>query len=270
MNNLALRVIAGVIGVAIIISAIVFSPWTFAGIFLLIALLTLMEFYSLVKKSGTPPFQIWGLVFSATLFSMTFLFYQEEIDSKIFWVFPGLFALIFFYPLFQFIKGQGINSVAISSLGVLYITIPFCLIVPLAYFYGDFSYDLILGILFAQWANDTGAYFVGKAFGRTKLFEKVSPNKTWEGAFGGLALSIIVLLIFDNYSEIMSSVEWVGLALIIGVFGSLGDLVESLFKRTLAIKDSGTSIPGHGGFLDRFDGLILALPFVLAYLVLIG
>ena len=270
MNNLALRVFAGVIGVTIIISAIVFSPWTFAGIFLLIALLTLREFYSLVKKSGTPPFQIWGLVFSANLFSLTFLYYQEEIDPKVFWIFPGLFALVFLYPLFQFIKGQGINSVAISSLGILYITIPFCLIVPLAFFYGKFSYDLILGILFAQWANDTGAYFVGKAFGKAKLFEKVSPNKTWEGAFGGLALSILVLLVFGNYSDIMNSAKWVGLGIVISIFGTLGDLVESLFKRSLNIKDSGSTIPGHGGFLDRFDGLILALPFALTYLILIG
>lgn len=269
MNNLALRAISAVIGVAIIISAIVFNPWTFAGIFLLIALLTLREFYNLVKQAGIRPFQLWGLVFSMALFTLMFLSRQETIDNDIFWILPALFSTVFIYPLIQFGKGHAINSIAISVLGILYIAVPFCLIIPIAFLTGNFAYELVLGLLFAQWANDTGAYFAGKAFGRTKLFEKVSPKKTWEGAIGGLVLAMAVLITFGYYFDILTPVQWAGLAIVISIFGSLGDLVESLFKRTLAIKDSGSTIPGHGGFLDRFDGLILALPFALAYLILV-
>lgn len=269
MNNLALRAISAVIGVAIIISAIVYSPWTFAGVFLLMAILTLQEFYGLVEKSGTGLFKAWGLVFTMGLFILIFLNQQEIIDSTTFWILPALFSVIFIYPLVQFGKGHAINSVALSILGVLYVAVPFCLIIPIAFLTGSFAYELVLGLLFAQWANDTGAYFAGKAFGRTKLFESISPNKTWEGAIGGLMLAVAVLITFGYYFDGLTLLQWAGLAIVVSIFGSIGDLVESLFKRTLAIKDSGSMIPGHGGFLDRFDGLILAIPFALAYLVLV-
>lgn len=266
MNNLAQRVITGIIGVTIIIAGIVFSPWTFATVILVIALLTLREFYGLARKAETKPYEVWGLVFCFALFGLVFLNYQGEISKSTFWMLPALFSIVFLYPLIRHGQGHAINCLAVSVLGIFYIALPFCLMIPLAFITGEFQYELILGILFAQWANDTGGYFAGKAFGKTKLFEKVSPKKTWEGSIGGLVLTIGVLLVFCHFFGVMSYLEWAGLAIVVSIFGSLGDLVESAFKRALAIKDSGSTIPGHGGFLDRFDGLILALPFATTYI----
>lgn len=266
MNNLAVRAITAIVGLTIIITGIVFSPWTFAAVILVIVLLTLREFYGLARTAETKPYEVWGIVFSFILFALIFLYYQGEIDTSTFWMLPALFSTVFLYPLIRYGQGHAINSLAVSVLGVLYIAMPFCLMIPLGFISGTFQFELILGVLFAQWANDTGAYFAGKAFGKTKLFEKVSPKKTWEGSIGGLVLSIGILMVFCHFFGIMSYLEWAGLAVIISIFGSLGDLVESAFKRVLAIKDSGSTIPGHGGFLDRFDGLILALPFATAYI----
>jgi phosphatidate cytidylyltransferase len=121
-----------------------------------------------------------------------------------------------------------------------------------------------MGMLLLLWASDTGAYFAGVRFGRTKLFERVSPKKSWEGSIGGALASGLTAAILCYFFTDVNPVHWVLLAIIMVVAGTYGDLVESLFKRSIAIKDSGSAIPGHGGFLDRFDGLLISAPFVAA------
>ena len=269
MNNLALRIVTALFGVAAIISAVIISPWSFAAVFAIIMLLSLKEFYGLAKASGPNPYEVWGLGFSLILFSMVFCYFQLDLSARLFWLLPALFATIFIYPLQSIKTSHAINSTAISALGVVYIALPLSLINSIAFLEGEFRFELVLGILFLQWANDTGAYFAGKSMGKRKLFEKVSPNKTWEGSIGGLILSLVIAFVFHEYFGMLNLYQWLGLGVITAVFGTLGDLVESLFKRTLAIKDSGSILPGHGGFLDRFDGLLLSLPFTTAYLHLI-
>jgi phosphatidate cytidylyltransferase len=134
---------------------------------------------------------------------------------------------------------------------------------------GQYRFHIIFGILFILWASDTGAYFSGILFGKKKLFKRVSPKKTWEGSIGGAILALLFAYGFSKYFNDLTLIQWLVAALIIVIAGVYGDLVESLFKRSIAIKDSGTSIPGHGGFLDRFDGLLLASPFVAAFINLI-
>ena len=119
------------------------------------------------------------------------------------------------------------------------------------------------------WANDTGAYLVGMKLGRTKLFERHSPKKTWEGFIGGIAISAGAALLIGHYFTELPWNQWVSVAILISCFGTLGDLVESMFKRSINVKDSGGILPGHGGLLDRFDGLFMAAPIVYAYLYLI-
>ncbi|OEK05845.1 phosphatidate cytidylyltransferase [Roseivirga misakiensis] len=269
MNNLATRAITALIGVAIIIGAIVYDYRSFALVFLLIAILALNEFYGLLKSSGARPFRIWGLILGLVLYLLTFANWTDDLIKEYLYAIPVMIGSLFILPLLRSDKQNKANSVGLSILGVLYIAIPFCLVIPIAFIDGTFSYQLILGILFAQWANDTGAYFTGKSIGKTKLYESISPNKTWEGAIGGLFTAIGILAIFGIYFDQLSSIEWIGLAVVVSVFGTIGDLVESYFKRKLAIKDSGSTLPGHGGFLDRFDGLILALPFAFIYLLII-
>lgn len=133
-------------------------------------------------------------------------------------------------------------------------------------FGGEYNYQIVLGFFFLLWANDTGAYLVGRKLGRTKLFERISPKKTWEGSIGGglmgLGIGYMNALLFPD----LSLINWLVVALIVLIFGSLGDLVESMFKRSLNIKDSGKLLPGHGGLLDRFDGIFIAAPIVYTYL----
>ena len=163
------------------------------------------------------------------------------------------------------------NTSDLSLLGIIYASLPFTLVLDMAYSTtGSYSWQVVLGTLLLLWASDSGAYFAGKSLGKTKLFERISPKKTWEGSLGGLALSLIIAFGISNYLgwDDLQLWQWLSMSVIIVVIGGYGDLVESLLKRSLEIKDSGRAIPGHGGFLDRFDGLLLALPFLTAFLLL--
>ena len=130
----------------------------------------------------------------------------------------------------------------------------------------EYNPILPLSVFIFIWANDTGAYCVGSIIGKHRLFERISPKKSWEGSIGGGILVIAISLIFAHYFTFISPIKWVGLALTVVIFGTWGDLVESLFKRQLGIKDSGHILPGHGGMLDRFDSAILAIPATVVYL----
>jgi phosphatidate cytidylyltransferase len=139
-----------------------------------------------------------------------------------------------------------------------------------AFAFKSYHFEIILGILFLVWANDIGGFFSGMALGRNKLFLRVSPKKTWEGSIGGALLAITTGLLLSVFWNIINPVQWFVLATLIIFIGRCGDLVESLLKRSLAIKDSGDVIPGHGGFLDRFDSLLLSSPFIAAFLKIIA
>jgi phosphatidate cytidylyltransferase len=149
-------------------------------------------------------------------------------------------------------------------------------VLPFGFFYSlgflvnlDFNYHVPLSFMLMLWASDTGAYLFGRKLGKTKLFERHSPKKTWEGFGGGIFMSVLVAVIISFlFKEIVLPV-WVGMAVIIVSLGTLGDLVESMLKRSLDVKDSGTLLPGHGGLLDRFDGLLIAAPMVYVYLYLL-
>ncbi len=133
-----------------------------------------------------------------------------------------------------------------------------------------FSPGIIIGFFLLIWANDTGAYLTGATLGRHKLFERISPKKTWEGFFGGLIIAVAAAWLFSGWLGIVDSMQWVVIALIITIAGTYGDLVESMLKRSTGVKDSGTVLPGHGGFLDRFDSTIVAFPLVYLFITLFG
>jgi phosphatidate cytidylyltransferase len=136
---------------------------------------------------------------------------------------------------------------------------------------GDaYSWILPISVFFFIWCNDTGAFFVGCSIGRHKMFERISPKKTWEGFFGGAAVAIIAGIVFSRFFAVMNIWQWIGMAATVVAAGTLGDLVESSMKREMEIKDSSNILPGHGGMLDRFDSTLLAIPCVLVYLNLIG
>lgn len=156
-------------------------------------------------------------------------------------------------------------------LGAVYIGIPFALLISLSYWHGNYAPLRVFGLLFLNWTNDTMAYVIGSKIGKTPFFKRISPKKTWEGTLGGVVCTFIVAFTFSWFIHDFDPAEWLLLAGVISVFGSLGDLVESMLKRSIQIKDSGSLLPGHGGFLDRFDAFIFILPFAwLAMMIMEG
>ena len=140
----------------------------------------------------------------------------------------------------------------------------------IAFRMGAFHPNIIFGLLLLTWANDTGAYLIGSQIGRTKLFPRISPKKTWEGSLGGVLVAFMTAYLLSLFFKDLVLKDWLILAFLVSIFGSIGDLVESMLKRSLKIKDSGNLLPGHGGMLDRFDAFLFLLPFAAAYLLWIS
>ncbi len=265
-SNLAQRVIAAVVGVALILLAVTLNEWAFFVLFTAMSVLTQLEFYRLVGLDGNAPLKYYGTVVGAFLNVLTFLIEEHYIHFENYFLISPLVTAIFFIKLYKKGERKPFTNIAFTFLGIIYVAIPFALITVIALPGGHYSYQRVLGCLFLLWASDTGAYFAGTRFGRTKLFERVSPKKSWEGSIGGALSAGLVALLLGQYYTDLRAWQWLCIGGIIVVAGTYGDLVESLFKRSIAIKDSGTSIPGHGGFLDRFDGLLLSAPFIATFL----
>ena len=158
------------------------------------------------------------------------------------------------------------HSIAFTFFGVVFVLLPFCFYTSLAFTDGSYNYHFSLGFLLLLWASDTGAYLFGMKLGKNKLFERHSPKKTWEGFLGGMFTSLLVAFILSTQFTELSALGWAGFSALIVVLGTFGDLFESMLKRSMDVKDSGSLLPGHGGLLDRFDGLLLSAPVVFVYL----
>lgn len=181
-----------------------------------------------------------------------------------------LVFLLFIIELFLE-SAHPFSNIGHYLLGVAYIGVPFALLISISYWHENYAPLRVFGLLFLTWTNDTMAYFVGSFLGKTPFFSRISPKKTWEGTLGGMACVFIVALVFSTFISDFGFREWMTLAATVAIFGTLGDLVESMFKRSVQIKDSGSLIPGHGGLLDRFDSFIFVLPFAwLALMMLEG
>lgn len=279
-KNLIQRSITGTVFVLVLVGAILFHPLSFGGLFLLITVLGLWEFYGLAEKAGAEPLRTYGTLIGALLFAVSFLAKRNGNFGLMLLILPAVF-LVFFIELYRK-KERPFTNIAYTLLGIVYIALPFSLwslvVVPFditpAIYPGfrieqDYRWHLLLGFFILMWTSDTMAYVCGRLFGKHKLFERISPKKTWEGTFGGglFALGGAVLLAY--FWKDIALVHWLAIAGIVVVCGNLGDLAESLFKRSIDIKDSGNILPGHGGILDRFDAALLASPFVTSYLLFI-
>lgn len=271
MNNLTQRIITAVIGAVLIISSILWNAYSFSAIFFLLAINTQYEYLKLIRPQPGKPvlyfvFNIAGGIISYWILAgIAFQLFDEIYLSCMLIVFSSLFIIgVFQKNIDPFVQ------TGLQITGIIYIIIPFALLNIVA-IHGDvFKPLLVLGFVIAVWSYDTLAYFTGRTFGKHKLFERISPNKTWEGFIGGSAAAVICCFIFSKYSEELSVAEWIGVAVIIIIFGTIGDLVESKFKRSLQLKDSSHILPGHGGFLDRFDAMLMAIPFVFLYIILLS
>lgn len=260
-NNLTQRLVTGLIGAGLVIYASYFSEWTYFAVFLVICCLSILEFYRLTGLDGMLPLKYIGSLNAILIFVLSFFVEKGICDQTLYFIiFPSI-ALIFLIKLYKKEK-KPFTNIAYTLLGIIYVGLPFALLNITVYADGGYNYQIIIGILLLLWASDTGGYIAGVLFGRTKLFERVSPKKSWEGMIGSFILAMVIATFIGKYFDVMSWYQWYLVAVIMVVAGTYGDLVESLFKRSIEIKDSGTSLPGHGGFLDRFDGLLISIPFI--------
>jgi phosphatidate cytidylyltransferase len=271
-NNLTQRLITALIGAAAIVFCIVYSEWTYFILFFAICLLTLLEFYALTGLDGMLPQKTFGTISGMIIFSLSFFIERGDISYRYYFLIFPMISCVYMIKLYKKFERKPFTNIAFTFLGLLYVAVPFALLNIAAYENGVYNFQIMFGCLFILWASDTGAYFAGTLFGKRKLFERISPKKSWEGFAGGAILALgfaYGLPYFFEWIGVMSfltPVYWMIIGAIIIIGGTFGDLVESLLKRSIEIKDSGNSLPGHGGFLDRFDGLLISAPFIVAFL----
>lgn len=274
-NNFIQRAITGGIFVILLVGCTLYSPLSFGILFTLISALSVQEFAHLINSKGEVRInKTITALGGAYLFLALMGFCTSASDARIF--LPYLALLLYLMITELYLKRDNpLGNWAFSMLSQLYIALPFSLLNVLAYHNSietsSVTYNPILplSIFVFIWLNDTGAYCVGSLIGKHRLFERISPKKSWEGSIGGGILSIASSFIFAHYFPFLNMTQWAGLALTVVVFGTWGDLTESLMKRQLGIKDSGTILPGHGGMLDRFDSALMAIPASVIYLYLL-
>lgn len=268
LSNLQQRVIAAIVGVPFILFMIWYADWTLALLFCVVSALTQREFYRLLGLDGFQPLTAYGTLVGTMICVLAYFVETDQISMGSYFLICPASSMIFLIKLYKKKDMKPFTNIGFTFLGIIYVAMPFALLIIMALQGGTFHPMIITGCLLLLWASDIGAYFAGTKFGRRKLFERVSPKKSWEGSLGGAAAAGIIALGLTFWAPELRPWQWYCVGGIIVVTGTYGDLVESLFKRSIAIKDSGTSIPGHGGFLDRFDGLLLATPFIITFLKL--
>ena len=275
LKNMMVRAVTGTIFVAAVVVCFL-RPQAMMFLFTLVTALTVWEFTGLVNNvEGVRVNRFITTVAGAYLFLAFAGVCSGMTPSAVF--IPYLLTIVYLFISELYTKAPNpIANWAYTMLSQLYVALPFSMINVVAFrSSGDavmYDYMLPLSIFIFLWTNDSGAYCCGSLLGKHKLFPRVSPGKSWEGSIGGCVLVLAVAALIGwwaNSGEMthqLSIAAWMGLGLVVVVFGTLGDLVESLFKRTLGIKDSGNLLPGHGGMLDRFDSSIMAIPAAVIYL----
>ena len=276
MNNFVARTITGILFVATIVVCFL-NPTAMIFLFALVTGLTVWEFTGLVNdRPGVTVNRFISTVAGVYFFLAMAGTCSGFTSSTVF--IPYLITVIYLLIAELYAKQEDpIHDWAYTMMSQMYVVLPFSLLNMLAFRAAPegimYIYTLPLSVFVFLWVNDTGAYCCGSLFGKHKLFPRISPGKSWEGSIGGgvfvLAAAALVWYLTDSYDMNptgMDMWEWMGLGLVVVVFGTWGDLVESLFKRTLGIKDSGNILPGHGGMLDRFDSSLLAIPAAVVYL----
>ena len=259
MSNILVRAITGFFFVSFIIVATILGDWYFQVLFGIVAILSLNEFYSLFKNSNVKPNISQGIIVGALLYLLSlYSIYQNEVSVYLAGLLVILLPLVGFAELYRK-KTTPFQNMGVTLVGLFYIILPFVLINVMRLSTDDFW--TVLSIFILTWCSDTFAYLVGRKIGKRKLFERISPNKSWEGFIGGLIFSVIAGLVIAYFTD-DSYVKYIVYGIVIASFGTIGDLVESMLKRSLNIKDSGTILPGHGGLLDRFDAVIFTIPVI--------
>jgi phosphatidate cytidylyltransferase len=280
LNNFFRRTLTGAWIVIFIMGGFWLHPISFfiTGLILLVG--TQYEYYLMVRHTGIRPQMYSGIITGITAYTVSALIAAGSIPENSFLVLVPMMLLIMIIELYRK-QDRPFDSLAHTFFSVLYTAIPFSMFSFSAFSRTGldsilshegivFSPGIVIGFFLLIWANDTGAYLSGVSFGKHKLFERISPKKTWEGFLGGLILAAVVAWLLSGWLGVVDNLHWIIISVIISVAGTYGDLAESMLKRSTGVKDSGSILPGHGGFLDRFDSAIFAFPLVYLFITLFG
>lgn len=280
MNNFLTRTLTGAGIVIFILGGFWLHPVSFFLTGLILLTGSQYEYFMMVNRKDTQAQIVTGIISGILVYILSTLVALGTLPMKSFLILIPVVTLILIIELYRR-QDNPFDSLSHTLFSVLYAAVPFSMF-PFASYshtglksilpHGEiiFSPGIILGFFFLVWANDTGAYLAGISFGKRKLMERISPKKTWEGFFGGLLISVVVAWLLAPWLGVIDRVQWVIISIIVSVAGTYGDLVESMLKRSTGVKDSGNLLPGHGGFLDRFDSTIMSFPLVYLFISLFG
>ena len=289
LKTLTTRALTAVVFVAVLLSCILFSYVSFAALFFLVSVWGLYEFYQLAEKLGARPYKAIGLLAGALLISYAILQNSySAVTMHAQWLLPVVFVVMFLIFIVGLLDKHSntVLNIAYTLMGLIYAVVPFMFLLFISCIQTDhftftplndvpwydqlapYNFHYVLGIILLIWASDTGAYLVGSLIGKNKLYERISPGKTWEGSVGAALLNIGCAYIISTWFPELALRHWIVISILVSIFGTIGDLVESMLKRQAGVKDSGKIMPGHGGILDRFDSLLFVSPFIYAYLKL--
>ncbi len=276
MTNFIRRTITGAFIVVFVLGGLWLHPVSFFVVGAVMIAGTQREYYIMVSNTGVRPQLVTGIISGFLLYVISTTVALGWLSRNWFLAMIPVISIVMVIELFRKVE-RPFDSLAHTFFSILYTALPFSMfpfaafghsgLSPLVTMEGiEFSPGIIVGFFLLLWMNDTGAYLVGSVLGRHRLFERISPAKSWEGFFGGLVLTLLVARLFSGWLGVADTKGWMVIALIISIGGTLGDLLESMLKRSLGLKDSGTIMPGHGGFLDRFDSVVVAFPIVYLYI----
>tara|TARA_B110000285_G_scaffold129917_1_gene146071 strand:- start:125 stop:919 length:795 start_codon:yes stop_codon:yes gene_type:complete len=260
MRNLLKRSFSGIIFVLIFISAILFSKESYIALITLCGFLCIWEFIRMIKLKSYASYVFFVIV----MFLM--IKRPESYGIALILIITILSSVFLVYQLFAKKEISFANDRVKLGVTIRYVIFSICFLVLLPFYENSFHPYLMISVLSIIWVNDSFAFLVGKNFGRNKLFASVSPKKTMEGFFGGLVFSLLAAIFISKFNVDFSMLNWMVISVLVSVIGTVGDLVESKFKRQANIKDTGNIMPGHGGILDRLDSLLFAAPFVYLYI----
>ena len=264
MKNLIIRTITGAIFVAFIISSAILSPEAFAVLFLFMAIPAYLEFQRLINKENNIQHTIPGVLTALIVYSLFALYALCYTQKESLWLIVPVVAILTSIIVLTH-KQYRLRYILSNVGGIILVVSPLALLnlylnpelIP-----GYHTPWFLLGMFVILWMHDTFAYLTGSLFGRHPLYKRISPKKSWEGSIGGFGFAIIAAYIISIFSPVLECWHWITIAIIVTIFGTIGDLAESWLKRRAGVKDSGSILPGHGGVLDRFDSILLVSPIV--------
>ncbi|UCH13480.1 MAG: phosphatidate cytidylyltransferase [Bacteroidales bacterium] len=270
MSNFIKRLITAALSIILITGSLLLGKYTYGLVVFAVNLIALFEFFNIISVRNLNPGKYTGIFLGSVLFISSFLISSNVISNKFYLALIPLAVLVFIFEIFRN-KPDPLINIAVTFLGIIYISFPLSVINYLVFYPGNISgytYSVLLGYLVLIWTNDTSAYIFGVTVGKHKLFKRISPKKTWEGFIGGTIITIAVAYLIPGLFSSLNRVDMLVFGGIISIFGVAGDLSESMFKRSMNLKDTGKMLPGHGGILDRIDSVLLTSPLVFLYLVL--